>query len=142
MRLLFRAGWLLLTLLVVGAMAWGWLKQRSQLTGHVVSCADPLQGCRGSTQTGSALQLRFLQPASGLQRFAVTVSGVQAKQLSVQFDMQGMQMPPARFALQQQTAGWQGSAILPVCVQGRRDWQVTVWADGTPYRFQFSQPSR
>lgn len=141
MRLLLRAGWLLLTLLVVGALAWGWLKQHRALPGHAVDCADPQQGCRWS-RNADAMQLRFLQPASGLQRFTVAVSGVQAHQLSVQFDMQGMQMPAARFTLRQQGAGWQGAAILPVCVQGRQDWQVTVWADDTPYRFQFRQPAR
>ena len=47
--------------------------------------------------------------------------------VEVIFDMPGMDMGFNRFTMRALAAGqWQTQAMLPICVQGRSDWLVTV----------------
>lgn len=76
--------------------------------------------------------------------FEVDVEGphaLTAEQVSIRFDMKDMSMGFNRFEATRQTENiWRGQAILPVCTQGRQDWQVTIFVLGNsrPYAGMFS----
>lgn len=76
--------------------------------------------------------------------FEVDVEGansVTAEEVSIRFDMKDMSMGYNRFEATRQTENiWRGQTILPLCTQGRQDWQVTVSVLGNsrPYVGIFS----
>lgn len=95
---------------------------------EVVSCASLVSGC--AAMAGQVTVRTDAAPAP-LQPFQVTVSAPQARELAIEFRMQGMDMGQNRYRLLRQADGaWTGRVTLPVCVSGRRDWQMIVDVDG------------
>lgn len=88
-------------------------------------CKDPSQACVLSN--GMSLQTRTT-PAV-LQPIDVTVRDVSTSVTSVRLEasMAGMSMPPVGADLRGSgPSEWSGQLILPVCSQGRTDWQWTL----------------
>lgn len=113
--------------------------------------AFPDTDCRADrvacTVNLSDRQLRFLLPKTVLylQPFPVEVflTGFDKKKVasvSVQFEMQEMDMGFNKIQLSAGKEGWQGSAILPFCVSGRSDWNaiVDVKVEEEIYRASFA----
>lgn len=66
-----------------------------------------------------------------LRPFALEIHLPQAQQVAVELTMRDMNMGSNLYPLQRDAQGiWRGRVILPVCVSGRRDWVMTVIADG------------
>lgn len=81
-----------------------------------------------------SVRLVFKKPVQYLRKIDITLTGKGFQpeginKVIIDFSMSGMQMGINRFALQKvaNTADWQGMAILPVCVSGRKDWQVRLY---------------
>ena len=79
------------------------------------------------------VELRFKQSVKYLTRFDIEVIALGFKNQSIEkmlvdFSMVDMQMGINRFAMTKTPKNnvWQGMAILPVCISGRRDWQVKL----------------
>ncbi len=103
---------------------------------------DPGSGACTVVADGGWLALRFTSPALPLQPFPLEVSmeGIAADVVSVEFRMEGMQMGINRIELSPGSANvWRGEAVLPVCWTGRRRWTalVTLISDGGELRAGF-----
>lgn len=100
-------------------------------------CADLTQGCaiRG-------IEVRADRLPSALHPFLLSVRAPGARQVSVEFVMQGMEMGLNRYRLiAQKDDLWQARVTLPVCVSGRRDWVLWVEADGERHGLAFQAGS-
>jgi len=103
-----------------------------------VSCADPLAGCSFSHR-GTSVSVLFVSPPSALNAFGLRVRAPEAKKISVQFQMNGMDMGFNHYDLR--PAGNQtfsATVTLPVCVSGRHDWTAYFNIDGSRYALPFS----
>jgi len=105
---------------------------------------DPRAGLCRAQGAGHSISLGLPGPApQPLEPFTVTVTlaGLAASEVLVQFQMEAMDMGRNRFRLAQVAAGhWQGEVMLPVCWSGRRDWRATVQvvADGDRFEANFA----
>lgn len=83
-----------------------------------------------------SVTLTLQKPIRYLQKIKLTldIDGFEKDEVVkvlVDFSMPGMQMGINRFTLKRTGvySVWQGMAIIPVCVTGRKDWQVKVSID-------------
>lgn len=85
--------------------------------------------CSVRLPSGDMLSVNIPQRINPLKPFRLQVSST-AKDvvvLEAVFDMPGMDMGFNRFGMQAIAPGqWQTQAMLPICVQGRSDWLVTL----------------
>jgi len=126
---------LVLTLVAIAAAGY-WLKRPGE--ARAVSCADPLAGCSFSHR-GTSVSVLFVSPPSALNAFGLRVRAPEAKKISVQFQMNGMDMGFNHYDLR--PAGNQtfsATVTLPVCVSGRHDWTAYFNIDGSRYALPFS----
>lgn len=94
----------------------------------VTACDSLVAGC---VAMGGTVSVRTDVAPAPLQPFQVMVIAPQARDVAIEFQMQGMDMGPNRYRLVRQADGsWAGRVTLPVCVSGRRDWQMVVDVDG------------
>lgn len=100
-----------------------------------VPCTDIVAGC---TLAQAGLQVRFDRTPGAMQAFKLFVALPQAREVHARFSMQGMEMGLNRYRLLADGPGhWQAEVMLPACVQGRRDWLLTLEADGARYQLPF-----
>ena len=99
---------------------------------------DPSRGGCVAHHEGMTLELSLPDSMRTMIPFDVagTLNGPQAARITsvtVEFSMKGMYMGSNRFVLQQQDpTTWRGQAMLPICSNGRSDWQVTVEVGDNP----------
>jgi hypothetical protein len=97
---------------------------------------NPVQATCTAGNGDMIMALRLQGDVRPLHRFSVQVSlggsvATAVEQVSVRFDMVGMDMGENRFQLSRQAESvWQGQALLPACSQGGRDWRATVEVAG------------
>ena len=108
----------------------------------LTACSDPetpvhtLPGAQGCDPTrrvcevyGEGLRVRLhLGPGvKAMQPFPVRVEVDGAEQVTIRFEMPGMDMGRNIHRLKRTSAGrWEGLAVLPVCLSGRSDWVAEV----------------
>lgn len=127
---------LLIGILVAGGIYQTWYRAGNKVTA--IACANPLQGCQFQLER-QAVQVRFIDPPSGLHPFTVHVTTANAKNVYASFSMRDMEMGYNRYRLTQQTPQqWQARVVLPVCVTGRHDWLLTLDIDGKTVAIPFS----
>ena len=120
-----------ITLAVVGTRA------KHPTAAQVIACANPPQGC-GFSHHGSAAQLRFMSPPTPMQPFKIEVRAPGAKHASAEVQMVGMDMGISRYNLSPAAQGvFSAEITLPVCVSGRRDWNLYLAIDGNTYVLPF-----
>jgi len=119
-----RALWLLgATVLVLALLAWHF-QRPTAVPVHTLACPDVLAGC--SNAEGN-VHVSFGQAPRIMQPFDLFVAAPGADALFASFDMQGMQMGLNRYRLLPGPDGrWTAEVVLPVCVQGRSDWQLLL----------------
>ncbi len=101
-----------------------------------VRCEDIQAGCWLPGQAGRVV---FDAVPQSMRPFKLTVEAPQAVGVHVSFAMRGMQMGMNRYRLLPQAQGrWMAEVTLPVCVDGRADWDMTLELDGRHYRLPFS----
>lgn len=100
-------------------------------------CPDLFQGCQvafGKQQ----VEVRFLSAPTALQRFDLLVKASDAKHITIDMAMQGMNMGPNHYVLMRAADGaWHGKILLPVCVSGTRNWIMTLEIDGVKRQILF-----
>ena len=104
----------------------------------VLSCPDITQPCGNEMFT-----IQFSEAPQVMKPFHLNFHMNRAeavKNIHVDFAMQSMEMGLNRYRLIQadQSGDWQAEVTLPICVQGRSDWNmlVEVEAGGKVQRFQ------
>lgn len=137
--------WIVLSIIVI-AMAMLYLQQYrphsegDEIQLEAADCDVAEQGCQIGHQ-GILYQLVMTRP-QGLKPFQLTFksSVSDLANVSVQFDMLGMDMQQPTQPLEQVDTGhWQREAILPICSSGRSDWVAWIrfQYQGNNYRLQF-----
>lgn len=102
-----------------------------------VDCPDLVLGCQVPFGEMRA-EVRFLSVPTPLKRFDLVVKAPDARQISADFAMQGMDMGPNHYALKRTEDGvWLGKIILPVCVSGVSNWAMTLELDGVKRQILF-----
>ena len=100
-------------------------------------CPDPVRGCRVAFPSGAA-EVRFSPAPVPLKPFDLVVKAPAAKRVVADFSMQGMDMGSNRYTLQRAADGaWHGKVVLPVCVSGTSNWNLTLELDGEQLRIPF-----
>ena len=95
-----------------------------------IDCDLNKQPCK--TAIGNqTIEIEFSRPVNYLEKFNIKahLTGFEhVETVVVDFNMRDMQMGINRFELNKGSIAdsWQGMAILPVCVSGRKDWLVKV----------------
>lgn len=99
----------------------------------VIACNDLLHGC----MLPGAVEVKFSRPPSAMQAFGLSVKAPQDAEVHASFQMRGMEMGLNRYRLVRERDHWQSNAMLPACVQGRRDWVLRLEINGKFYEIPF-----
>ena len=108
-------------------------------------CDLGIQACE-ATRDNLKLKLYLNPPLKYLEKINIDlqVTGLANEQIEkvlIEFTMTEMEMGINRFEMSKakQVDIWQGMAILPVCVSGRKDWQVSLYikTSGKTYRVRY-----
>ena len=93
---------------------------------QITQCEDLILGC--DIGVGKITFSQIPKPlASFIIVFKPLKSDVNLSLVKAQFNMQGMQMGFNQYRfIQEKTGIWQANVILPVCMQGRADWLMTL----------------
>lgn len=111
------------------------------------SCDPSLQECTVALPRGGHLRLSITpRPIRALQKLSVevTMTGMNAEKVEIDFDGVDMSMGFNRPVLTGNGQFFSGQAILPVCVTGTMTWKATVLATtkegriATPFHFAVS----
>lgn len=126
---------LLIVALLGVAVAGYWLKRPGE--AQAVACADPLAGCVFAHH-GKPARLAFSTLPTPMEPFELRVTAPEAKTVSAEFQMVGMDMGFNRYDLHRAAAGgFAATVTLPACVSGRRDWVLKLDVDGVRYAVPF-----
>jgi len=130
--LLFGAALLCLGLVKLALVGWYLRGQGGEAADQGVTCASSGAEC---PLPGGA-RLHFVDVPRAGQAFAVELTGVAdgGAAPEAEFSMVSMDMGFNRYRFVRDHAVWRLRATLPVCVSGRRDWQMTVLLNGQRYR--------
>lgn len=94
----------------------------------VTADCDSAQAACAARGAGIAVELSLGPSMQPMQPFAIQLRVVQGQlstnaQMELQFRMRDMEMGQNRYRLVADEQGvWHGTAVLPVCSRGRRDW--------------------
>lgn len=109
------------------------------LTATSVACRESRAACLARHPDLGELHLRFPDGAYYLQPFVAELEATEGggiEQVVLDLNMPGMDMGRNRFQLRPvDEAHWRGTVLLPICVTGRVDWQVTVQMDSAGRRY-------
>ena len=101
-----------------------------------LTCANLIEGC-----SDNEITVQFDHAPKVLQPVNVVITSKDAVEVHASFAMPGMAMGLNRYRLTHANSTvWQADVTLPVCVQGRSDWQALIEIK-TPIglkRYQFS----
>lgn len=131
---------LILLLLVLAFIALAVVSTRVKrpATAQAIACAHPVQGCK-FMHLGNPAQLQFMGPPTPMQPFKIEVRVPGAKHASAEAQMVGMDMGMNHYTLSPTARGlFTAEVTLPVCVSGRRDWNLYLTIDANPYVLPFS----
>ncbi len=123
------APWLALPLLALIA-AVVWFYRPAPVDAQRIACANPAAGCearlaRGPVRVGMEGEIKVLSP------FSVWAHAPGAREVRASFSMEGMDMGFNLYTLRPDADGvFRARVTLPVCVTGRRDWEMTLSIDG------------
>jgi hypothetical protein len=128
----------LILLIALGFAAKSYLAKSDLAAVSILPCADITQSCGNERFT-----LQFSEAPQVMKPLHLNLHMNRAKavkNIHVDFAMQSMEMGLNRYRLIQanQSGDWQAEVTLPICVQGRSDWNmlVEVEAGGKVQRFQ------
>ncbi len=137
-----RTGLRLVAAVLAGAVLAGllWLGRPSNPAGRAGTVVlEVEQPCDAAYQAcvarGDALRLELVlgPPVIALEAFPVQLRVIagdvlsEAAAVELEFGMVGMDMGQNRYRLERQSdSDWSGTALLPVCTMGRRDWLARV----------------
>lgn len=118
---------ILVTLIVIVAAVFLWQqnkKQRDEKT-EVLDCVDIVQSCGNSKFT-----VRFKESPQVMKPLHLALASIGAEHIQnahANFAMKGMEMGLNRYQLVKTGPDeWQAEVTLPVCVQGRSNWEMLI----------------
>jgi len=136
-----KAGLILLGLFTFTLTA-GIVWQKNQIQESKISekmaCTDITQSC-GNAQ----FSVKFKQAPQAMKPFHLELTSNSEPFLNVNasFAMKGMEMGFNRYQLiKTADAKWVAEVTLPVCVQGRSDWEMTLMVEGAEQQSRFLVP--
>lgn len=123
------APWLILSILVlIAALVWGYRPSPLEAARRI-TCADLAAGCDAQLSR-SPVRIVFEGEVKALTPFTVRVEAPGVRSARARFDMEGMDMGFNLYTLRPAADGvFQARVTLPVCVTGRRDWEMTLYLD-------------
>ena len=134
-------GWVALVvgiLLLLGGAAllyFGVLQAPKRPVVQVV-CENVIAGCM---LPEPGLRIAFDQHPQSMKPFRLKVEVSNAREVHASFAMRDMQMGLNRYRLLAEGAGaWKAEITLPVCMNGRSDWVMTLDVDGRLYQLPFT----
>ncbi|WP_137937773.1 hypothetical protein [Chitinivorax sp. B] len=126
-----------------------WLSMRASLLFVLVGCPekptivtavcpDLAAGCQ-FLLSDRMIHAKANGAITAIRPFKLTITSVGAKQVSAEFVMQGMEMGPSRYRFISSSGDtWIADVMLPICVQGRRDWYMILNLDDRQVRVPFT----
>lgn len=124
--LLLGCALLLLGLVKLGVIAWYLLRQPAERPVVTVNCAAQSSACK----LPGGRTLYFIDPLSETRPFVLALDGPVAAEPSAAFAMRSMDMGFNRYRFVRAHGRWQARIMLPACVTGRHDWEMTLEVDG------------
>lgn len=131
-----RRGLPLILLAMIGLVVW--LNADRQTTVPVnVTCPDLTAGCKvevggQNLRFGTDRRIKVLAP------FELWADAPGARKVEARFTMEGMDMGFNLYTLRPDAQGmFRASVTLPVCVSGRRDWNLILEIDGQRFNAPF-----
>lgn len=112
-------------LLLVSIAYWYSVSSHNNIQTRHISCADITQPC----QFQDLFAVRFLETPQPMKPLHLEVQmQYPVKAIHADFAMQGMEMGLNRYRLlaASNPNTWQATITLPVCVQGRSDWEMLL----------------
>jgi hypothetical protein len=113
--------------------------EKAQTKTIAIVCPDIAQSC-GNAQ----FSVRFKEPPQVMKPLhleLVFLDGQSIQNVHAGFAMRGMEMGFNRYQLiKTADAKWVAEVTLPVCVQGRSDWEMTLMVEGAEQQFRFLVP--
>jgi len=133
-----RAGlrlWPLALIVLIGLVLWadkiGVWRGSDEVRATQVVCATLASGCTVQVD-GRELRFGMMGIPKPLAPFQVWVKGEGVRKAEVRFTMAGMEMGFNLYTLRPDSQGvLRANVTLPVCVTGRRDWNMTLDVDQT-----------
>ena len=97
---------------------------------NVLPCEDITQGCGNGMFT-----VKFAEASQVMKPLHLILHlkrAENARSIHVDFAMKNMEMGLNRYRLiqEKQSGDWQAEVTLPVCIQGRSDWNMLIEIDG------------
>ena len=115
------------------------ITENSQTKPTAIVCPDIVQSC-GNAQ----FSVRFKespQVMKPLHLELLFLDGQTIQNIHAGFAMQGMEMGFNRYQLIKTAENkWVAEVTLPVCVQGRSDWEMTLMVEGAAQQSRFLVP--
>lgn len=103
----------------------------------ILPCADLASGC-ATRLHGRDISVGLSGLVQPLKPFQVWVKAAGARKVQARFTMAGMDMGFNLYTLRVDAAGvFRAGVTLPICVTGRRDWNMTVEIDGAVVQVPF-----
>lgn len=119
----------LILLAMIGLVVWQGA-DRHPAAPTPVSCPDLAAGCKADLD-GRALRLGVDRRIKALAPFELWADAPGARKVEARFTMEGMDMGFNIYTLRPDAQGmFRASVTLPVCVSGRRDWNLILEIDG------------
>jgi hypothetical protein len=113
--------------------------EKRQTPTIAIVCPDIAKSC-GNAQ----FSVRFKNPPQVMKPLhleLVFLDGLSIQNVHAGFAMQGMEMGFNRYQLiKTADAKWVAEVTLPVCVQGRSDWEMTLMIEGAEQQSRFLVP--
>jgi hypothetical protein len=127
----------LILIALVGVVIWQ-NQQRQAAPPVRLACADLTKGCSGQLG-GQTVEVGMTGEMKALKPIQVWMKAPSAKKVEARFTMEGMDMGFNLYTLRPDPQGvFRANVTLPVCVSGRRDWIMTLEADGAALQVAFS----
>lgn len=137
-----KIGMILFSLLVVMLAAVFFFEQKKRLGDEkteLVACVDIMQSCGNA-----AFSVRFKeapQVMKPLNLEFVSTAPKEIQNVRASFAMKGMEMGFNRYQLIKAGQNeWQAEVTLPVCVQGRSDWEMLIEIEAEEGKQRFLVP--
>lgn len=106
---------------------------------ELLACADILKSC-GNAE----FLVRFKETPQVMKPLHLVLSSIEPKEIQnvhANFAMKGMKMGFNRYQLIKTGQNeWQAEVTLPICAQGRSDWEMLVEIDAEEGRHRFLVP--
>lgn len=130
-------GLIALIALVLWADKNGYWREPAAVQVVQVACASLASGCTARVD-GREIRFGMIGEPKPLASFQIWVEAEGAQKAEARFSMEGMEMGFNLYTLHPDSAGvFRTHVTLPICVSGRRDWNMLLDVDNTRLNVPF-----